>query len=417
MFCEWIYSKYVKLEKEVYDMNVKDFPMLQKDIIYLDNGATTLKPKQVIEKITDYYENYSANAHRGDYDISFKVDQEYELAREKVRKFIHAKHVEEIIFTSGTTESLNMVANGFFKHYLESSDEILITTSEHASNVLPWFHLQNTNGCLVNFIPLDDHHYVTLENVKKSITPHTKVIALAGITNVLGDERPIKEITKFAHEHNIFVVMDGAQSVPHRKTDVQDLDVDFLAFSGHKMCGPTGIGVLYGKKELLEELEPINMGGGMNESFDSASEVYFKELPTRLEAGTPNIAGAIGLGAAIDYLEAIGMEKIAEYETHLRRYAMEKLIEIPYLDILNVESDSAIISFNVDGIFSQDVAYYLNKYNICVRAGNHCAKILKNAVGVKNSLRISLYFYNTESEIDDLVELLKNKEKMKIEMI
>ncbi len=398
-------------------MNQSDFPMLKKDIIYFDNAATTLKPKQVLDKMNDYYENYSANAHRGDYDISFKTDQEYELAREKVRKFINAREVEEIIFTSGTTESLNMVANGFFKKYLEENDEILITMSEHASNVLPWFHLQNTNGCLVKFIPLDANHYVTLENVKKAVTPRTKLIALAGITNVLGDERPIKEITEFAHAHNIFVVMDGAQSVPHKKTDVCDLDVDFLAFSGHKMCGPTGIGVLYGKKQLLEELDPINMGGGMNESFDDPQNLYFKDLPHRLEAGTPNIAGAIGLGQAIDYLQSIGMDKINEYEKSLRKYAIDKLIKIPYLDILNIEADGAIISFNVNDIFSQDVAYYLNKYNICVRAGNHCAKILKNEVGIKNSLRISFYFYNTKSEIDDFIELIKNKEKMKVEMI
>ena len=398
-------------------MNREDFPMLNKDIIYLDNGATTLKPQVVIDKIVDYYTNYSANAHRGDYDISFKVDQEYEQAREKVRQFINAQKREEIIFTSGSTESLNMIANGFFKNYLEPTDEILITTSEHASNVLPWFHLQNTIGVQVKYIPLDNNHYVTLDNVIKSITPNTKVIALAGITNVIGDERPIKEICHLAHQHNIFVVMDASQYVPHRKTDVVDLDVDFLAFSGHKMCGPTGIGVLYGKKELLEELEPLNLGGGMNESFDSPNEVYFKELPARLEAGTPNIAGAIGLGAAIDYLTKIGMTKIQEYEINLRKYALEKLIKIPYLDILNIESDSGIISFNVEGIFSQDVAYYLNKYNICVRAGNHCAKNLKSEVGVKNSIRLSLYFYNTESEIDDLVELLSNKEKMRIEMI
>ena len=206
--------------------------------------------------------------------------------------------------------------------------------------------------------------------------------------------------------------MDGAQSVPHRKTDVQDLDVDFLAFSGHKMCGPTGIGILYGKKELLEEMEPQNLGGGMNESFDSPNEVYLKDLPTRLEAGTPNIAGAIGLGEAIKYLESIGMEKIEDYEKNLRAYAINKLILIPHLDILNIESDSGIISFNVTDVFSQDVAYYLNKYKICVRAGNHCAKILKKETGVQNSLRVSLYFYNTENDIDNLVELLSNKEKI-----
>ena len=398
-------------------MNLEDFPMLKKDIIYLDNGATTLKPQCVIDKMRDYYENYSANAHRGDYDISYKVDQEYENARELVRKFINAKYKEEIIFTSGATQSLNMIAFGFFGKFLEAGDEVLITQSEHASNVIPWFILEKKLGIVVRYIPLDDDHYVTMENVRDAITPRTKVISLACITNVLGDERPIKEICELAHQNNIFVVMDAAQSVPHRKTDVEELDVDFLAFSGHKMCGPTGVGVLYGKKELLEEMDPQNYGGGMNESFDNANEIYLKELPTRLEAGTPNIAGVIGLGEAIQYLESIGMERISEYEKNLRKYAIDKLIEIPYIDILNLESDSGIISFNVDGVFSQDVAYYLNKYNLCVRAGNHCAKNLKKEVGVSNSLRVSLYFYNTESDIDALVELLKNKEKIMEEMI
>ena len=398
-------------------MNLEDFPMLKKDIIYLDNGATTLKPQCVIDKMRDYYENYSANAHRGDYDISYKVDQEYENARELVRKFINAKYKEEIIFTSGATQSLNMIAFGFFGKFLEAGDEVLITQSEHASNVIPWFILEKKLGIVVRYIPLDDDHYVTMENVRDAITPRTKVISLACITNVLGDERPIKEICDLAHQNNIFVVMDAAQSVPHRKTDVEELDVDFLAFSGHKMCGPTGVGVLYGKKELLEEMDPQNYGGGMNESFDNADEIYLKELPTRLEAGTPNIAGVIGLGEAIQYLESIGMERISEYEKNLRKYAIDKLIEIPYIDILNLESDSGIISFNVDGVFSQDVAYYLNKYNLCVRAGNHCAKNLKKEVGVSNSLRVSLYFYNTESDIDALVELLRNKEKIMEEMI
>ena len=398
-------------------MNLEDFPMLKKDIIYLDNGATTLKPQCVIDKMRDYYENYSANAHRGDYDISYKVDQEYENARELVRKFINAKYKEEIIFTSGATQSLNMIAFGFFGKFLEAGDEVLITQSEHASNVIPWFILEKKLGIVVRYIPLDDDHYVTIENVRDAITPRTKVISLACITNVLGDERPIKEICELAHQNNIFVVMDAAQSVPHRKTDVEELDVDFLAFSGHKMCGPTGVGVLYGKKELLEGMDPQNYGGGMNESFDNADEIYLKELPTRLEAGTPNIAGVIGLGEAIQYLESIGMEHIFEYEKNLRKYAIDKLIEIPYIDILNLESDSGIISFNVDGVFAQDVAYYLNKYNLCVRAGNHCAKNLKKEVGVSNSLRVSLYFYNTESDIDALVELLKNKEKIMEEMI
>lgn len=398
-------------------MNRDDFPMLKKDIIYFDNGATSLKPQCVIDKMTDYYENYSANAHRGDYDISYKVDVEYENARDLVVDFINAKSKEEVIFTSGATESLNMIANGFFSFIAEPGDEILITTSEHASNVLPWFKLVIDYGCVVNFIPLDDNLHVTLDNVKKSITSKTKIIALAQITNVVGDVRPIKEITKFAHENNIFVVVDGAQSVPHMKVDVQDLDVDFLAFSAHKMLGPTGVGVLYGKKELLENLEPINLGGGMNDSFDNPNEVYLKDLPTRLEAGTPNIAGVIGLGEAIKYLQKIGMDNIQERERHLREYLVDKLVKIPHVDIINLEADSGIVAFNIDNIFSQDVAYFLNKYNICVRAGNHCAKILKNATGVNNSLRVSLYFYNTESEIDEFVELIKNKDKIMEEMI
>lgn len=398
-------------------MNIEDFPMLKEDLVYLDNGATSLKPQCVIDKMTEYYEKYSANAHRGDYDISFKVDQEYEKTREEVRRFINARFKEEIVFTSGATESLNWIATYFFGKYLEAGDEVLITNSEHASNVLPWFRLSNKLGIVIKFIPLDDNHYVTVENIEKTLSPKTKVIALASITNVIGDARPIKEICKLAHEKNIFVVMDGAQSVAHQKTDVQDLDVDFLAFSGHKMCGPTGIGVLYGKKELLEEMEPPNVGGGMNESFDSPQEVYYKDLPTRLEAGTPNIAGVIGLGEAIRYLENIGMEKIHEYEKKLRNYALQELLVLPHIDLINIESDSGIIAFNVDGIFSQDVAYYLNKYKVCVRAGNHCAKNLKAETGVQNSLRISLYFYNTEEDIDNLVELLRNKDKILEEMI
>ncbi len=393
-----------------------DFPMLRKDIIYLDNGATTFKPDVVIDAITDYYKNYSANAHRGDYTISYKVDVNYENARKKVADFINADF-DETIFTSGSTESLNMIVNGFFKNLLEPGDEVLLTKSEHASNVLPWFKLARENGILINYIDLDENLHVTMENVINAITEKTKVISIAGITNVVGDERPIDEICKFAHANDIFVVIDGAQLVPHKKVDVKKSDMDFLVFSGHKMCGPTGIGVLYGKKEFLEKLEPINLGGGMNESFDNENEVYLKELPTRLEAGTPNIAGAIGLGAAIDYLNKIGMNNIFQYEKKLKTYLIDKLIKLPYIDIINLESDSGIVSFNIDGIFSQDVAFYLNKYNICVRAGNHCAKILKSETGVKNSLRVSLYFYNTYEEIDKLVELLSDRNKIMREMI
>lgn len=398
-------------------MNRDDFPILKEDIIYFDSGATALKPQCVIDEITKYYSLYSANAHRGDYDISYKVDEKIAETRNLVKNFINAKNVEEIIFTYGATDSLNMVADGFFRLYLDEKDEILITKSEHASNVLPWFRLAKDIGCYIRYIDLDNDSYVTLENVKRAITKNTKVIALAEITNVIGDKRPIREIAKLAHENNAFLVVDGAQSVPHIPVDVTDLDVDFLAFSGHKMMGPTGIGVLYGKRELLEKLVPTRLGGGMNESFDNEDEVYLKELPERLEAGTINIAGIIGLGAAIKYLNNIKMENIENRERFLRKYLIDELVKIPHIDILNLESDSGIVSFNVDGIFSQDVAYYLNKYNICVRAGNHCAKMLKDQVKVTNSIRVSLYYYNTESEIDELVSLLKSKDKILKEML
>ncbi len=398
-------------------MNREDFPLLKEDIIYFDNSATSLKPKCVIDKMNDYYTNYPANAHRGDYDLSYKVDQEYEETRTLVKDLIHAKELEEVVFTSGTTASLNMIVDGFFANLLEAGDEVLLTNSEHASNVLPWFRLAKKNGIQINYIPLDSNYYVTLDNLKKVITPNTKVISIAGITNVIGDIRPIKEITKFAHEHNIFVVLDGAQMVPHMKVDVEDLDVDFLAFSAHKMCGPTGVGVLYGKRELLEHLEPTFLGGGMNESFDNPNEVYLKGLPARLEAGTQNIAGVIGFGEAIKYLNKIGLDSIHKQELNLRKYLIDKLIPLKHIDIINIESDSGIVTLNVANVFSQDVAYYLNKYNVCVRAGNHCAKILKSSVGINNTVRISLYFYNTYEEIDNLVELLSDYDKIIKEMI
>lgn len=399
-------------------MDVKEyFPMLNKDIIYLDNGATTFKPQCVIDAVVDYYSNYTANAHRGDYTISLQVDMAYEGARDKVQKFINARHREEIVFTSGTTESINLIVNGFFANLLEPGDEVIISNSEHASLVLPWFKLAHTKGIVIKYVPLDSHFHITMDAIKRTVTPKTKVIALAEITNVIGDVRPIDEITEFAHDNNIFMVVDGAQSVPHKKTDVKESDVDFLVFSAHKMCGPTGVGVLYGKKELLENVEPLNLGGGMNESFDTEDTVLLKEIPTRLEAGTPNIAGVIGLGSAIDYLEHIGMDNIYVHEITLKKYFIEQAKSIRHLDIINEECDSGIIAFNVDGIFPQDVAIFLNKYNVCVRAGNHCAKILKKSIGVKNTVRASLYFYNTKEDIDALIDLLKDKDKIMKEMI
>ena len=398
-------------------MKREDFPILSQDLIYLDSGATSLKPRCVIDKINEYYTKYSANTHRGDYDLSLKVDYEFETARDIVKEFINASKREEIVFTSGATDSINIIANGFFKELLDANDEILITKSEHASNIMPWYRLAKEVGCKIKYIDLDDDYKVTIDNFKRAITPNTKVVALAWITNVIGDIRPIKEMTKIAHDIGAFVVVDGAQSVAHIKTDVKDSDIDFLAFSGHKMCGPTGIGVLYGKYELLDKVIPTNLGGGMNESFDDEDNVILKELPHKLEAGTPHIAGAIGLASAIKYLDDIGMDNIHEYELNLREYLVDKLTKIPHIDLINENSTSGIVTFNVDKIFSQDVAYYLNKYHICVRAGSHCAKVLKKETNVANTLRVSLYFYNTKEEIDKLVDLLSDKDKIEKEML
>lgn len=390
-----------------------DFPMLKHDIIYFDNGATTFKPYSVIDAVVDYYSNYTANAHRGDYDISLKVDDQYEATREKVRKFINANSTKEIIFTSGTTESLNMVIDGFLKYYLKSNDEVLLTKSEHASLVLPLFSLSNKIGFDIKYIDLEKDYTLTLDNVKKAITKKTKVIALSHITNVIGDIRPLKEITAYAHKKGIIVVVDGAQSVPHIKVDVQDLDIDFLAFSAHKMSGPTGVGVLYGKYHLLDKLEPPTVGGGMNISFTGLKEFTYKELPHRLEAGTPNIVGVIGLGAAIDYIEGIGIDKITNHSRELKKYAVEKLSKLDNVEIYNPHTKAGIIAFNVKNVFSQDTAIYLNKYKVCIRAGDHCAKILKEILGVNNTCRISFYLYNTKEEIDKLVSLLENKDILK----
>ena len=390
-------------------MKREDFPMLKNDVVYLDNGATTFKPYQVIDSITKYYTTYTSNCHRGDYKLSLEVDKRYENVRQLVKEFINAKRSKEIVFTSGATDSLNRVVNGFFKYYLKQDDEILITKSEHASNILPWFELSRTKKVIVKYIPLDEDYKVTIENVINSITPKTKVISLAHITNVIGDIRPIKQIVDYAHKKGILVVVDGAQAIGHMKVDVTDLDVDFYCFSAHKMYGPTGVGVLYGKYNLLDKLEPICYGGGMNATFDSFGRVQYKELPTVHEAGTPNIAGVIGMGAAIRYMNDIGMDNIHEYEMKLKKYLMERLSKLSNVEIYNKKNETGIVAFNIVDVFSQDTAIYLDKYNICVRAGNHCAKILKDELGVKNTCRISLAFYNNEQDIDRLIEALSNK--------
>lgn len=393
-------------------MNREDFKILENNLIYFDNGATTLKPKCVREAIINYYDKYSANAHRGDYKISAIVDNLYENVRERVKNFINAKEKSEVVFTSGTTNGMNMIVFGYFKNYLKKGDEVLITLSEHASNIIPWFVLQEEIGIKVKYIELDEKHEVSINNVKKAITNKTKVISLAHITNVIGDERPIKEIAKLAHDNGILLVVDAAQSIAHQKMDVQDLDIDFMAFSGHKMYGPTGIGILYGKFDLLDKMKPLNYGGGMNAIFTKDGYVELREIPTRLEGGTPNIEGVIGLGEAISYIESIGIAKINEYEKNLRRYLIDKLNNLDFIEVYNKDNDSNIVAFNIKGVFAQDAAIYLDKYNICVRAGNHCAKMIDNVFNISNTVRISLAFYNTKEEIDLLINVLKNSENI-----
>ena len=389
-------------------MNREDFPILQSDLIYFDNGATTLKPSCVIDAIVDYYKNYTANTHRGDYKNSLLVDENIDRTRKAVQRFIHAKSEREIIFTENATDSLNQIIFGFFKYKLKKGDHVVLTKSEHASNVLPWFELEEEIGIKIDYIPLDEHLHVTLDRLKEVITKDTKVISIAEVTNVIGDVRPMKEIIQYAHEHGIYVLVDGAQSAPHKKTDVQELDADFFVFSLHKMCGPTGVGILYGKLELLNEMKPLKYGGGMNVSFTSDGSKVYQSVPTLFEAGTIQIAGIIASRFAIEYLEKIGMDQIHDYEMKLKEYALKCLQEVPGIQIYNPDTDSAIISFNIDGIFAQDLAVYLDHYHICVRAGSHCAKILIDEIGIKNTCRMSLYFYNTKEEIDRMVEVLKN---------
>lgn len=393
-------------------MNRDDFKILKKDFIFFDNCATTLKPNIVVDETVKYYTEYTSNAHRGDYDNSIKVDTLYEETRTKVRKLINAESDSEIVFTSGATESLNLVVFGFMKYNLKKGDEVLLTKAEHASNVLPWLELANEKGIKIKYIPLDKDHKLDYDELVKMISPKTKVISIAHVTNTIGDIRPVEKIGKLCKENNIYFVVDGAQSVPHFKVDVLKNNIDFLAFSAHKMLGPTGVGVLYGKYDLLNETRPVNFGGGMNNIFESTGEIEYKSIPTRFEAGTPNIAGVIGFNRAIDYINSIGYDAIERQEKELRKYLIDNLKKIDNVILYNENSDTGIVLFNLKDIFPQDTSVYLNTYHICVRAGNHCAKILKDELGIRNTCRISLYFYNTKEEIDVLIKALKKSKNI-----
>lgn len=396
-------------------MNVKElrqlFPILDqqvngKPLVYLDSAATSQKPLPVIEAIDNYYRQYNSNVHRGVHTLGTKATDAYEGAREKVRRFIGAASTEEIIFTRGTTTAINLVAASYGRANVREGDEIVITYMEHHSNIIPWQQVAKQTGATLKYIPLQPDGTIRLEDVEQTVTPNTKIVAIMYVSNVLGTINPVKEIAQIAHKNGAVVVVDGAQSTPHMKVNVQELDCDFYAFSGHKMCGPTGIGVLYGKKRLLEQMEPVEFGGEMID-FVGLYESTWKELPWKFEGGTPIIAGAIGLGAAIDFLEQVGLDHIAEHEHRLAQYALEQLATIDGLTIYGPKERAGLVTFNIDGVHPHDVATVLDAEGIAVRAGHHCAQPLMKWLNVTATARASFYLYNTEEEIDALVSALK----------
>jgi len=392
----------------------QDFPMYRnqiqmqgKPLVWLDNASTTFKPDAVLKAVESYYTHETSNSHRGDYDLCFNVDEKILDTRKVVGKFLNCKPIE-VVFTSGTTNSINLVAFGYGVKYLTKDDEILLTQAEHASNVLPWFKVSEMTGAKIKYIPLDKDGRLTVENLRKTITNHTKIVAVAQVTNVLGYIAPIKDLAKVAHEFGALLVCDGAQSVPHMPIDVQDLDVDFLSFSGHKLCGPTGIGVLYGKFDLLCKMEPFMTGGGMNAKFDMCGDAQYLEPPLRFEAGTQNIEGIFGLNAAIRYIMGVGMTDINAYEEELKRYAVSELEKTGNAIIYNPKSEAGIVTFNIKDVFAQDAATFLNSRGIACRSGQHCAKILIDYLGVVATVRASFYFYTTKEDIDALVDAVKH---------
>lgn len=389
----------------------KDFPMLNgkamqgQPLVFLDNSSTTLKPYKVIEAIDDYYNNSTSNSHRGDYDLCAAMDKKIEETRKAVASFINSEQ-KEIVFTTGTTESLNMIAKSFAGKYLNEGDEIILSEAEHASNLLPWFEVAKEKNLSIIFAPLENGR-VTVESVLKIISPKTKLISLAHVTNVLGYELDVKRLCKEAHQRNILVSIDGAQSVPHLKTDVKDLDCDFLSFSAHKMCGPTGVGVLYAKYDLLQKMDVFKTGGGMNVKFYKDTTAIYLDAPMKFEAGTLNLAGICGLLATINYLNSVGMENIHKYEIELRKYAISELMKLDNIIIYNEDATSGIIAFNIKDVFAQDAATYLNSKGVACRSGQHCAKILNPVINTIATIRASFYFYNTKEDIDALVKAVK----------
>ncbi|MCQ2741839.1 MAG: cysteine desulfurase [Bacilli bacterium] len=397
----------VKKIREDFPMYRNNILMQGKPLVWLDSSSTTFKPDSVLEAVSMYYTKMNANSHRGDYDLCYAVDQMVAETRKTVAKFINAQE-KEVVFTAGDTASMNLIAFGYATNNLTSEDEILITEAEHASNVLPWYQVAKMIGCKVGFIPLDEEGRITPENLEKVISSKTKIVSIAAIGNVLGYHAPVKKLAEVAHKHGAIIVVDGAQSVPHVKTDVVDLDCDFLCFSGHKMCGPTGIGILYGKYDLLCKTDAYITGGGNNAKFGMCGDVTLLEPPARFEAGTQNLEGIFGLKAAIEYLEQVGMDNIESYEKELKQYAVKKLKECGNVTIYNENSESGIVTFNIDGVFAQDAATYLNSKGIAVRSGLHCAKILTGFLKTPATVRASFYFYTSKEDIDVLADAVKN---------
>ncbi|GAB1803206.1 cysteine desulfurase [Priestia megaterium] len=393
----------------------KEFPILDQEVngsplVYLDSAATSQKPLAVIEAIEKYYKEYNSNVHRGVHTLGTRATDGYEGAREKVRKFINAKSTEEIIFTRGTTTALNTVAASYGRANLKPGDEIVITYMEHHSNIIPWQQVAKETGATLKYISLTEDHALSLEEVKSTITSNTKIVSIMQVSNVLGTINPVKEIAEIAHANGAVMVVDGAQSTPHMKVDVQDLDCDFFAFSGHKMGGPTGIGALYGKKEILEKMEPIEFGGEMID-FVNLYESTWKELPWKFEGGTPIIAGAIGLGAAIDFLEEIGLDNIQAHEHKLAQYALDRLSQVDGITIYGPKERAGVVTFNIEDVHPHDVATVVDADGIAIRAGHHCAQPLMKYLNVSSTARASFYLYNTEEEVDKLVSsLIKTKE-------
>ena len=392
-----------------------DFPILQnRKMAYLDSGATTQKPKQVIEAIEKFYENNNANPHRGAYSLSIEATEEYENTRKKIAKFINARYEEEIIFSKNASESLNLVAYSYGLDNLKKDDDVVISIMEHHSNLVPWQYVTGKTQSNLKYMYVNENYELSKEEIESKITDKTKIVAITHVSNVLGTINPVKEIIKYAHKKGAIVIVDASQSIPHMKIDVQDLDADFLVFSGHKMLAPLGIGVLYGKKELLNNMTPFLMGGDMIE-YVYEQETTFAKLPNKFEAGTQNVEGVIGLGAAIDYIESLGYDTIENIERELTNYAISELSKLDYVEIYatkNRKNHLGVISFNIKGVHPHDVASILDSCNVAIRSGNHCAQPLMRYLGIDSTCRASLYFYNTKEDIDKLVNGIQKAYKM-----